>query len=208
MDEDVKAEEEAIFSGKLNPNAAIVIQNLTKIFPGNFSCLKGCKSSEPFAAVKDLCLSIEKDTLFCLLGPNGAGKTTTISTLVGFHSASAGDALVYGHSINNDMATIQSMIGLCPQFDLLWGELTGKEHLMLYAGLRSLPKETILGESIRLLEEVGLSAMANVRTASYSGGERRRLSVAISLIGKFQIFKRSFFSILKFLQRKSLVLRF
>jgi ABC-type uncharacterized transport system ATPase subunit len=160
FDEDVKEEENLIFNGKLPKNTAVVLKNLCKIYhrpqPG---C---CKKDEQFAAVKDLCLSIEEDTLLCLLGPNGAGKTTTIHMLAGFHEATAGDATIFGYSIRDQMDQIQSFMGLCPQFDILWSDLTGEEHLRLFAGLRNVPKDKIDGEVKRLLEQVSLTDDARI----------------------------------------------
>lgn len=74
-------------------------------------------------------------------GPNGAGKTTTINCLTGVLSPTGGDALVYGESISNEggMDRIRSIMGVCPQFDVLWGELTGAEHLGIYGHIKGLP---------------------------------------------------------------------
>jgi ABC-type multidrug transport system ATPase subunit len=85
------------------------------------------------------------------------------------------------------MAQIQAVMGICPQFDILWNELTGEEHLYLFAGLRDTPKEEMESEVSRLLKEVALEDSAHVRSASYSGGMKRRLSVAVSLIGNPKI---------------------
>jgi ABC-type uncharacterized transport system ATPase subunit len=77
------------------------------------------ETKAPYVAVKELCLSIEEDTLLCLLGPNGAGKTTTIHMLVGFHESTSGDATVFGHSVTQNISEIQGIMGVCPQFDIL-----------------------------------------------------------------------------------------
>lgn len=118
MDEDVREEEDLVLLNGLPKSAAVVVTNLTKIYKrsGTGNC---CAKEEEYAAVKDLCMYIEEDTLFCLLGPNGAGKTTTIHMLVGFHGASSGDATVFGNSIQNNISQVQSIMGLCPQFDIL-----------------------------------------------------------------------------------------
>ena len=75
---------------------------------------------------------------FCQLGPNGAGKSTTINALTGVVPLSGGDALVYGQSIASagGMDAVWPLMGVCPQFDVLWDELTGREHLQLFASIK------------------------------------------------------------------------
>ena len=117
MDEDVKAETENILNDTLPSNTAVIIKKLSKVYDTSSGC---CGKDTSYKAVDELCLSIQEDTLLCLLGPNGAGKTTTIHMMVGFHSASSGDALVFGHSLTQNLPQVQQLIGLCPQFDILW----------------------------------------------------------------------------------------
>eukprot|EP00887_Chlorella_sp_A99_P004766 scaffold4.g4766.t1 len=119
-----------------------------------------------FWAVHGSWFAIERGRVFCLLGPNGAGKSTTINCLTGVLPPSGGDALVYGES-----------------FDVLWSELTGAEHLWLFGRVKGLPAGALRAEAARLLESVKLSGAAGVRTVAYSGGMRRRLSVALALLG-------------------------
>ncbi|KXZ51851.1 hypothetical protein GPECTOR_11g29 [Gonium pectorale] len=89
-------------------------------------------------AVRSLTLAIERGECFGLLGPNGAGKTTTIHMLTGFLEPSAGDALVEGRSVRSRMPEIYRMMGVCPQDNLLWEQLTGEEHLLFYGRLKGL----------------------------------------------------------------------
>ncbi|KAG2241227.1 hypothetical protein Bca52824_096788, partial [Brassica carinata] len=125
-----------------------------------------------------------KDQLFCLLGPNGAGKTTTISCLTGINPVTGGDALIYGDSIRSSvgMSNIRKMI-VCPQFDILWDALSSEEHLHLFASIKGLPPASIKTIAEKLLADVKLTGAAKIRAGSYSGGMKRRLSVAIALIG-------------------------
>jgi len=143
------------------------------------------KKSKEFWAIKGSWFSIEKDRVFCLLGPNGAGKTTTINCLTGVLPPTGGDALVYGESITNpgSMERIRSVMGVCPQFDVQWGELTGAEHLFIYGRVKGLDRSDVKAQSESLLESVKLTAAAGQRSSTYSGGMRRRLSVAIALLG-------------------------
>ena len=71
-----------------------------------------------------------------MLGHNGAGKTTTINMLTGMLPITSGDAYVFGHSAKYDMSSIREIMGIYPQHDILWDQLTGKEHLQLFAGLK------------------------------------------------------------------------
>uniref|UniRef100_A0ACD5X2C7 Uncharacterized protein n=1 Tax=Avena sativa TaxID=4498 RepID=A0ACD5X2C7_AVESA len=189
-DEDVLTEEslvkEQAASNEVDPGVAVQIRGLRKTYPGSFNmgCCK-CRTTKPFHSVKGLWVNLEKDQLFCLLGPNGAGKTTTISCLTGITPITGGDALIYGHSVRSTagMSNIRRMIGVCPQFDILWDALTAKEHVQLFASIKGLPPSTIKSVAEQSLAQVKLSQAANVRAGSYSGGMKRRLSVAIALIG-------------------------
>jgi ABC-type multidrug transport system ATPase subunit len=131
-------------------------------------------------------LNFPKDQLFCLLGPNGAGKTTVINCLTGVTPVTGGDALIYGDSIRSSvgMSNIRRMIGVCPQFDVLWDVLSGQEHLHLFACIKGLNPASVKPVVQKLLAEVKLTEAAQVRSGSYSGGMKRRLSVAIALIGE------------------------
>nr|XP_027125264.1 ABC transporter A family member 2-like [Coffea arabica] len=191
-DQDVLEEENLVkqqaAEGLLDSNVAVQLRGLAKTFPGvrrNICCCN-CKSSSAFHALKGLWLNFPKDQLFCLLGPNGAGKTTAINCLTGITPVTSGDALVYENSIRSStgMSNIRKMIGVCPQFDILWDALSGKEHLHLFATIKGLTPASIKSVVERSLAEVKLTEAARMRASSYSGGMKRRLSVAIALIGE------------------------
>lgn len=116
---------------------------------------------------------------------NGAGKTTTINCLTGITPVTGGDALIYGYSIRSSvgMSNIQRIIGVCPQFDILWNALSGQEHLELFSSIKGLPPSSVKSVAQKSLAEVKLTQAAKMRAGSYSGGMKRRLSVAIALIG-------------------------
>ncbi|XP_074292563.1 ABC transporter A family member 2-like [Silene latifolia] len=189
-DEDVLGEEntvkQQIREGVVDPNVAVQLRGLAKVYPGSttLGCCK-CKTTPAYHALRGLWVNFAKDQLFCLLGPNGAGKTTAINCLTGISPATSGDALIYGNSILSSvgMTNIRKRIGLCPQFDILWDVLTGQEHLNLFAMIKGLPPATISTVTQNSLAEVRLTNAAKMRTSSYSGGMKRRLSVAIALIG-------------------------
>ncbi|KAF7838425.1 ABC transporter A family member 2-like [Senna tora] len=190
-DEDVLEEENIVKQqtrdGVVDPNVAVQIHGLTKTYPGawNIGCCCKCKRTTSYSAVKGLWVNFAKDQLFCLLGPNGAGKTTVINCLTGITPLTGGDALIYGNSIKSStgMSNIRKLIGVCPQFDILWDALSGQEHLELFASIKGLSPASIKSITEKSLAEVRLTDAAKVRAGSYSGGMKRRLSVAISLIG-------------------------
>ncbi|KAL6583951.1 ATP-binding cassette sub- A member 2 [Orobanche minor] len=190
-DEDVQEEESIVkqqaAEGIINPSIAVQLRGLAKTYSGatKISCCK-CKRTSSYHALRGIWLNFPKDQLFCLLGPNGAGKTTAINCLTGITPVTGGDALVYGYSIRNStgMSNIRRMIGVCPQFDILWDALSGQEHLYLFASIKGLTPALIESVSHKLLAEVRLTDDAKVRSCSYSGGMKRRLSVAIALIGE------------------------
>ncbi|KAJ4961979.1 hypothetical protein NE237_021889 [Protea cynaroides] len=189
-DQDVLEEENIVkkqtTEGAVDPNVAVQIRGLQKTYPGttNIGCCK-CKKTPPYHAVKGLWVNLPKDQLFCLLGPNGAGKTTAISCLTGITPVTGGDALIYGYSIRsgNGMSSIRQIIGVCPQFDILWDALTGEEHLHLFASIKGLPPASIKSVVQESLAHVKLTKAAKMRAGRYSGGMKRRVSVAIALIG-------------------------
>lgn len=198
-DEDVREEEasvkKATIEGIVDPDAAVQLRGLTKSYSKalKISCHRfcfwcfccTCKITKPFVAVKDLWMNFPKNQLFCLLGPNGAGKSTLISCLTGITPVTHGDALIYGNSVRSSkgMSAIRGLVGVCAQFDSLWNALSAKEHLHLFASIKGLPTTTRKSEVKRLLADVDIDKIANVRAGSYSGGTRRRLSLAIALIG-------------------------
>uniref|UniRef100_A0A061SDE8 Abc transporter a family member 2-like n=2 Tax=Tetraselmis sp. GSL018 TaxID=582737 RepID=A0A061SDE8_9CHLO len=153
--------------------AAVEVYGLRQWFGANFQ------------AVKNSWFQVEEGQLFCLLGPNGAGKSTTINCLTGNIPPSGGDALIHGDSLTapGGVDRIRGKIGVCPQFDVLWDRLTGREHLEIYGRVKGIDPAVLPRETRELLSSVKLLDAASIRTGSYSGGMKRRLSVAIALLG-------------------------
>ncbi|EGG25152.1 hypothetical protein DFA_03400 [Cavenderia fasciculata] len=181
LDEDVINEELKVkeIDPKNSNEFAVVIKDLVKIYRNNAFF----RSKKDFHAVKGLSLTMQKNQLFAVLGPNGAGKTTTFSMLTGLFGPTHGDAYIYGHSISDEMNTIRKFMGVCPQHDLLFSHLTGREHLELYSAFKNIPVHRIDQEVEERLKEVGLLEIGDRFTTVYSGGEKRRLSVAIAMTG-------------------------
>jgi ABC-type multidrug transport system ATPase subunit len=120
-----------------------------------------------------------------MLGPNGAGKTSFINMMIGLIKPSSGTAYVQGLDIQTDMDRIYTSMGVCPQHDLLWETLTGREHLLFYGRLKNLRGASLTQAVEESLKSVNLfhGEVADKQAGKYSGGMKRRLSVAISLIG-------------------------
>jgi len=114
---------------------------------------------------------------------NGAGKTTTMSILTGDFLPTSGEATVHGYDVIRQLVEVRREIGYCPQFDPLLDLMTAREHLQMFARLRGLPAHKIQPVVNSLLDRLGLRAFENQTTEGYSGGTKRKLSLAIALIG-------------------------
>ncbi|CAL9031668.1 unnamed protein product [Prunus brigantina] len=161
-----------------NTSHAIVCDNLKKVYPGRDG------NPEKFA-VKGLSLALPPGECFGMLGPNGAGKTSFISMMTGLTKPTSGTAYVHGMDIRTQMNNIYTSMGFCPQHDLLWETLTGREHLLFYGRLKNLKGRALMQAVEESLKSVKLfdGGIADKQAGKYSGGMKRRLSVAISLIG-------------------------
>lgn len=165
--------------GSSDDTTALEIDQLTKIFSSGILC---CARQLP-PAVNNLSLSVQQDTILSLLGHNGAGKSTTINMLTGLLEPNDGDAFFYGTSVRRNLDEIRSMLGVCPQHDVLWADLTAREHMELFAGMKNVPKQNVKTEIQEILQEVQLDHVADHRVNTFSGGMKRRLSVAMCFLG-------------------------
>ncbi|XP_059473610.1 ATP-binding cassette sub-family A member 7-like isoform X2 [Neocloeon triangulifer] len=134
-------------------------------------------------AVNKLCFGVKRAECFGLLGLNGAGKTSTFKMLTGDTKPSLGDAFVCGHSIQTEIRLVRRKLGYCPQFDALDPLLTAREHLELYCKLRGVPSQQLPQAVDEGLSRLGLIQYADKCAGTYSGGNKRKLSTAIALVG-------------------------
>uniref|UniRef100_A0A4W3HH88 ATP binding cassette subfamily A member 3 n=1 Tax=Callorhinchus milii TaxID=7868 RepID=A0A4W3HH88_CALMI len=134
-------------------------------------------------AVDRICLAVNKGECFGLLGFNGAGKTTTFKMLTGDVEVTSGDAYIDGYSILKDRRKVQQRIGYCPQFDALLDYLTGRETLWMYSRLRGIPERYITACVEDVLRGLLLEPHADKLVRTYSGGNKRKLSAGVALIG-------------------------
>ncbi len=154
--------------------AAIDIENLEKRF-GETAALQG------------LTLHIEEGELFGLLGPNGAGKSTTINILCGLLEPPAGTVRVGGHALPREARLVKEMIGVCPQDFSIFPYLTGRENVLLFGDLAGVPRGELRERAAALLDRLGLNGEADRKVKGYSGGMKRRISLATALIGDPEI---------------------
>ena len=128
-------------------------------------------------------LDIAEGTVFALLGPNGAGKTTTVHILSTLIGADGGEVQVAGHDVVREADAVRAVIGLTGQFSAVDRLFTGQENLQLMADLRHLPPDEGRRRVAELLEQFDLVDAATKPVAAYSGGMKRRLDLAMTLVG-------------------------
>jgi ABC-2 type transport system ATP-binding protein len=128
-------------------------------------------------------LTVAEGTIFALLGPNGAGKTTTVNILSTLIGADGGTARVAGHDVEREAFAVRAAIGVTGQFSAVDGLLTGEENLRLMADLHHLGRSVGRTQVARLLERFDLQDAARKPAATYSGGMRRKLDLAMTLVG-------------------------
>ncbi|EWS72164.1 ABC transporter family protein (macronuclear) [Tetrahymena thermophila SB210] len=178
VDSDVE-EEISILQDSNPKDFTVLVRNLRKVFPPT----GGSSTEKPKIAVDNLNFGVKTGDVFCFLGVNGAGKTTTMRMLTGEETIGSGDAYIQGCKIPEQISEAQQYIGYCPQFDALLDNLTAREHLELFAaikGIRPDQREQAVNEK---LDELNLRKFENVVARTYSGGNKRKLSVAIAMLG-------------------------
>ena len=142
------------------------------------------KSYKQLHVLKGVDLEVEKGSIFALLGSNGAGKTTIVKILSTLLKQDSGTAVVNGFDVIAKPENVRLSISLAGQFAAVDEILTGRENFVMIAKLRHLKNPCQIADD--LLKRFGLTEAANRRVSTYSGGMRRRLDLAMSLIGKPQ----------------------
>lgn len=135
-----------------------------------------------FKAVNAIDLKIKKGTVYGFLGPNGAGKTTTVRMLATLLKIDQGSAEIFGLDLKTEAKKIKSKISLTGQFASVDEDLTGMENLVLVARLMGFSRKAAKERAIELLEAFDLSEAASKQAKDYSGGMRRRLDIAASIV--------------------------
>lgn len=171
-DVDVKYEKERINAMQLDDyvNYNLVMKNVSRYY-------------KDFLAVNKLCVGIKHSECFGLLGVNGAGKTSTFKMLTGDIKISHGDAWVQGISLKTNMKEVHKKIGYCPQFDALIDDFTGRETMKLFALSRGIPRTKLKDVIEKLSCDLNFVKHLDKEVRAYSGGNKRKLSTAIALLG-------------------------
>lgn len=158
-----------------NLSAGVKIKSLRKVYRNNR------------VAVRNLSLNMYEGQITVLLGHNGAGKTTTMSMITGMIPSTSGTAYVNGYDINKDITKVRNSLGLCPQYNIIFKELTVQEHLYFFGKLKGLSGNEIQAEINRYIELLDLVPKTNTQAAKLSGGMKRRLCIGIALCGKSKV---------------------
>ncbi len=156
------------------PDAAIEVRGLVKRFGDN-------------AAVDGIDLTVPTGTVYGVLGPNGAGKTTTVKMLATLMRPDGGEARVFGHDVVREADTVRGLVAMTGQYASVDEDLTGQENLVLLGRLLGYSKKAAADRSDLFLETLGLTPAARRQVKNYSGGMRRRLDIAASLLSVPQL---------------------
>ena len=145
------------------------------------------KSFSDYKAVNGISFSLNKGEIFGLLGPNGAGKTTTIRVLSTVLEADNGKVTIGGYSIREDAESARQLIGVCPQEMAFYADLSAMENLIFFGRMVGLSGPEARAQAMTNLEMMGLSDRAKGKVDKFSGGMKRRINLAIALMGHPQL---------------------
>ena len=168
---------EEIYKDMKKPNDALRITNLVKQF------------GDGKVAVDHVNLNFYKNEIFALLGHNGAGKTTMISILTGLYQATSGEAMYDGNNVlaPENVDAFREKVGICPQHDILFNDLSIKEHLGMFGTFKGVKSEDLDKEVAKSISDFQFEDVKDMVAKNLSAGQRRKLSIAISLIGGSEI---------------------
>ncbi|XP_023336664.1 retinal-specific ATP-binding cassette transporter [Eurytemora carolleeae] len=177
--DDLEAKDLSMFEAEPNVEAGIRVRGLRKEFPK----FRG----DGVLAVDQVSFSAYHGEITTLLGHNGAGKTTTMSVLTGLYSPTAGRATINGFDISTNMSQVRESLGLCPQHNMLFEDLTVREHFVFFGMLKGLSKGKAEVESTKYIEMLNLIPKRNVIVTNLSGGMKRKVNLGIALIGDSKV---------------------
>ena len=155
-------------------SAPLLISKVSKTFSTFLGKLK---------AVNNVSFQIPTNSIFGLLGPNGAGKTTLMKMITSMQSPDSGEILIDGLNIKGPKNQVHQILGVCPQFDCLYPEMTIEEHFLLFIRLRGISGKRENEVLLRTLKQMGLEEHSKKRVSQLSGGMKRRVSIGIALCG-------------------------
>jgi len=141
------------------------------------------KSFDEHKAVNGVSFAIHKGEIFGLLGPNGAGKTTTIRMLSTVLELDRGDVMVGGYSIRHNADDVRNLLGVCPQELALYENMSALDNMIFFGRMAGLDGREARAQAMTHLELMGLADRAKGRVDKFSGGMKRRINLAIALMG-------------------------
>ena len=168
-----------IIENKNTENYPLIVSEIEKTY--NIS------KNKKVHALKGVDFYIKKGEIFGLLGPNGAGKTTLLSIITGTKTADSGKILISGKNPTKNMSEIHSKIGVCPQFDNLWSDLTIQDHFLFYLRIRGIPKKHETDYLEKIYKNMKLKKHSKKKIKQLSGGMKRRVSIGIALSGNTEL---------------------
>lgn len=172
IDEDVVAEEKRVEG--VHDNLAVRAEKVRKVYKTGFGHVLACKKTS---------FALEYRECFALLGINGAGKTTTFKMLTGEIEPTVGNIQICGHDTKKDFNMARRHIGYCPQFDAIFPAMTVREHLKFYCRIKKIPSKYHEKLIQQQLVGMNLSLYENKQAGTLSGGNKRKLNVAMAMLG-------------------------
>lgn len=128
-----------------------------------------------------------ENEVFVLLGHNGAGKSTVISLLNGLYEPTSGTSIIYNYDLITELDEIRKIISVCPQENILYDELTVKEHLLFFGDIREVDRVDLEKQITVMMRDLGMVDKLEEKADSLSGGQKRKLMVALALIGNSKV---------------------
>jgi len=145
------------------------------------------RSFNDFKAVNGVSFTVSRGEIFGLLGPNGAGKTTTIRMLSTVLEPDSGDIIIGGYSVKKDAGKVRELIGVCPQELALYEELSALDNMVFFGRMVGLDGKAAREQALANLQLMGLHNRLKGKVAKFSGGMKRRVNLAIALMGDPQM---------------------
>ncbi|CAD7683421.1 unnamed protein product [Nyctereutes procyonoides] len=164
----------ATYLKKLRQENPLVLHKVSKVYA----------TKVPLLAVNKVSFTVQAGECFGLLGLNGAGKTSIFKMLTGDEPITSGDAFLRGLSIRSHIREVRQSVGYCPQLDTLLNYMTGRETLVMFARIRGIPERHISACVEQVLDDLLMYTFANTLVRKYSGGNKRKLSTGIALLGE------------------------
>uniref|UniRef100_T1IBQ4 ABC transporter domain-containing protein n=1 Tax=Rhodnius prolixus TaxID=13249 RepID=T1IBQ4_RHOPR len=173
--------------GQFSKDSKVICEPLLGSLPVGIQIRKLSKTYGTVHALKDFSIDIYKNEITALLGHNGAGKTTLLSVMTGMLAPSSGHVLTDGYSVFENLAKFRNDLGYCPQDDLLLPNLTVAEHIIFFGMVKGLTISKATSQANTIMAKCRLSGKHNTRVAGLSGGMKRKLCLAISLVNSPKI---------------------